>query len=48
MGGSGIDPEQLRSIGQTTSIISAIGLLYGATGAVLAASRSLHTIYGAP
>ena len=44
----GIDPEQLRSIGQTTSIISAIGLLYGATGAVLAASRSLHAIYGAP
>ena len=48
VGGMGIDPEQLRSIGQTTSIISAIGLLYGATGAVLAASRSLHAIYGAP
>ncbi|HYN65939.1 MAG TPA: YhjD/YihY/BrkB family envelope integrity protein [Ornithinibacter sp.] len=48
VGGSGINPEDLRSIGQTTSIISAVGLLYGATGAVLAASRSLHTIYGAP
>ncbi|HET7821017.1 MAG TPA: YhjD/YihY/BrkB family envelope integrity protein [Ornithinibacter sp.] len=48
VGGSGIDPEQLRSIGQTTSIISAVGLLYGATGAVFAASRSLHSIYGAP
>ena len=48
VGGAGVDPEQLRSIGQTTTIISAIGLLYGATGAVLAASRSLHAIYGAP
>jgi membrane protein len=48
VGGTGIDPEQLRSIGQTTTIISAIGLLYGATGAVLATSRSIHMIYGAP
>ncbi|HYO18269.1 MAG TPA: YhjD/YihY/BrkB family envelope integrity protein, partial [Dermatophilaceae bacterium] len=48
VGGSGIDPEQLRSSAQATSIVSAIGLLYGATGAVLAASRSLHAVYGAP
>lgn len=47
LGGSGIDAEQLRSIAQTTSIVSAVGLLYGATGAVLAASRSIHAIYGA-
>jgi membrane protein len=47
VGGSGIDPEQLRSIAQATSIVSAVGLLYGATGAVLAASRSLHAVYGA-
>jgi membrane protein len=48
VGGSGIDPDQLRSIGQATSIVSAVGLLYGSTGAVLAASRSLHAVYGAP
>lgn len=48
LAGSGIDPDQLRSMAQATSIISAVGLLYGATGAVLAASRSLHAVYGAP
>lgn len=47
VGGGGLDPEQLRSTAQATSIIGAIGLLYGATGAVLAASRSLHVVYGA-
>lgn len=47
LGGTGIDPDQLRSIAQTTSIISAVGLLYGATGTVLAASRSIHAVYGA-
>ena len=48
VGGAGIDPEQLRTIAQTTSIVGAVGLLYGATGAVLGASRALHTVYGAP
>jgi membrane protein len=48
VGGSGVDPDQLRSIAQATSIVGAIGLLYGATGAVLAAGRSLHAVYGAP
>jgi membrane protein len=48
IGGSGLDPEQLRSAGQATSIVSAVGLVYGATGAVFAASRSVHAIYGAP
>ncbi len=43
-----LDIDQLRSTGQTTSIVSGIGLLYGATGAVLAASRSLHIVFGAP
>lgn len=47
VGGPGIDPEELRNIAQATSIVSAVGLLYGATGAVLAASRSLHAVYGA-
>jgi membrane protein len=48
VGGTGINPDDLRSIGQTTTIVSAVGLLYGSTGAVLAASRSLHAVYGAP
>ena len=43
-----MNPEELRSIGQATTIVSVVGLLYGATGAVLAASRSLHAVYGAP
>jgi membrane protein len=48
VGGSGIDPDQLRSTAQATTILSVVGLLYGSTGAVLAASRSLHAVYGAP
>ncbi len=47
LGEGGIDPAQLRSVGQTTSVVGAIGLLYGGTGSVLAASRSIHSIYGA-
>lgn len=48
VGPTGVDPEALRSTAQVTSIVSAVGLLYGATGAVLGASRSLHAVYGAP
>jgi membrane protein len=48
LGDQGIDPEQLRAVGQTTSLVGAIGLLYGGTGAVVAAKRSIHVIYGAP
>jgi membrane protein len=47
LGDEGIDAEQLRTVGQTTSVIGAIGLLYGGTGAVLATVRSVHTIFGA-
>jgi uncharacterized BrkB/YihY/UPF0761 family membrane protein len=47
LGEDGIDPAQLRTVGQATSIVGALGLLYGGTGAVLAASRSVHSIYGA-
>jgi membrane protein len=48
LGDEGIDPGQLRAVGQTTSIVGAIGLLYGGTGAVIAAKQSVHIIYGAP
>lgn len=43
-----LDVDDIQSAGQTISLVSAVGLLYGATGAVMAAVRSLHTIYGAP
>ncbi len=48
LGEDGIDPAQLRAVGQATSIIGAIGLLYSGTGAVVAAKRSLHLLFGAP
>ena len=47
VGEGGVDPDQLRSTAQVTSVVSAVALLYGATGAVLGASRSLHAVYGA-
>ncbi len=45
---SGIDPAELRAVGQATSVVGGVGLLYSATGGVYAASRSLHSVYGAP
>jgi membrane protein len=48
LGSGAIDPAQLRTVGQATSIIGAVGLLYGGTGSVVAASRSIHSVYGAP
>ncbi len=48
LGEEGIDPEQLRSVGSATSIIGLVGLLYGGSGGVVAARRSVHIIYGAP
>ncbi|MFI0431617.1 MAG: YihY/virulence factor BrkB family protein [Candidatus Nanopelagicales bacterium] len=48
VGANGIDPAQLKAVGQATSLIGLVGLLYGGLGAVSAASDSLHLIYGAP
>lgn len=48
IGADGIDPAQLASIGRTTSILGALLLLYSGTAAMVAASASLHLIYGAP
>lgn len=48
LGDEGIDAAQLQSVGQTTSIVGLIGLLYGGTGGVIAAQRSIHQVYGAP
>lgn len=48
LGESGIDPAQLRAVGQAMSIVGLVGLLYGGIGGVSAASQSIHLIYGAP
>lgn len=48
LGDDGIDPATLRTVGQTAGIIGLLGLLYGGGGAVIAASKSLHLLYGAP
>ncbi|MEA2022837.1 MAG: YhjD/YihY/BrkB family envelope integrity protein [Actinomycetota bacterium] len=46
-GTGGIDPDQLREIGQGTSLAGLLLLLYSGSGAMVAASNSLHLIYGA-
>lgn len=48
LGESGLNPAQLRSIGQATSVVGLLALLYAGTGAVAAAINSVHLIYGAP
>ncbi|MEN8235575.1 MAG: YihY/virulence factor BrkB family protein [Actinomycetota bacterium] len=48
LGEDGIDPEELRSIGQAASIFGMIAMLYAGSGAMVAASSSVHLIYGAP
>lgn len=48
LGEDGIDPAQLRSIGQAASIIGLVVMLYAGSGAMVAASSSIHLIYGAP
>ncbi len=48
VGTGGIDPDQLRAIGQGTSLAGLLVLLYSGSGAMVAASNSLHLIYGAP
>jgi membrane protein len=45
---AGVDAQQLRSVGQASSVVGIVGLLYGGAGAVVAARRALHLIYGAP
>ena len=48
IGDQGIDPAELRAIGQTASIVGLIAMLYAGSGAMVAASGSIHDIYGAP
>lgn len=48
LGEGSLDPEQIKSAGQTASIIGLVGLLYGGVGGASAASQSIHLVYGAP
>lgn len=48
VGQSGIDPSNLASLGQSTSIIGLVVLLYSGGGAVQAAKISIHQVFGAP
>ncbi len=48
IGEEGIDPQQLRSTGATAGVIGLLVLLYSGLGAVGAAGKSLHLIFGAP
>lgn len=48
VGTDGIDPEQLRATGRASSLVGLLLLLYSGGGAMVAASGSLHLIYGAP
>jgi uncharacterized BrkB/YihY/UPF0761 family membrane protein len=48
IGVDGIDPDQLATIGRTTSVVGALLLVYSSTAALVAASASVHLIYGAP
>ncbi len=48
VGADGIDPEQLRATGRASSLVGLLLLLYSGGGAMVAASGSLHHIYGAP
>lgn len=48
LGDEGIDPAELRSIGQTAGIIGLAVMLYAGGGAMAAAASSIHLIYGAP
>jgi uncharacterized BrkB/YihY/UPF0761 family membrane protein len=46
VGSSGIDAANLSSLGQSTSVIGLVVLLYSGGGAIQAAKLSIHQIYG--
>ena len=47
VGEDGIDPQKLKAVGRTTSVVGLLALLWAGGGAMVAASGSLHQIYGA-
>lgn len=48
LGDEGIDPDTLRSVGQTASIVGLVVMVYAGGGAMVAIGSSIHLIYGAP
>lgn len=48
LGEDGIDPAELRAVGQAASVVGLVAMLYAGGGAMAAASGSIHEIYGAP
>ncbi len=48
VGDGGISAQQLQEVGQTTSVVGLLVLLYSGSGAMVAMNNSLHLIYGAP
>lgn len=48
IGEQGVSPDTLAQVGQTTSLIGLLVLLYSSSGAMVALSNSMHVIYGAP
>lgn len=48
LGDEGIDPDELRAIGQAAGIVGLLTMLYAGGGAMGAVSSSIHLIYGAP
>lgn len=48
LGEDGIDPGQLRAVGQAASVVGLLAMLYAGGGAMAAVSGSIHEIYGAP
>ncbi len=48
LGDEGIDAAQLRAVGQAASVVGLIAMLHAGSGAMVAASGSIHDIYGAP
>lgn len=48
LGDEGIDPAELRAVGQAASIVGLASMLYAGGGAMAAMANSIHLIYGAP
>ena len=48
VGEDGINPDDLASIGRTSSILGLVVLVYSGSAVMVAMSHSLHQLYGAP
>ena len=46
IGDTGVSPQTLQDVGQTTSLVGLVSLLITGSGAMVAASNSIHLVYG--